>query len=490
MKKKKKLQPPFQKAVLCKPENVPLCSSGRIDLAIPENRIIYDFLKGYSGTYNSLLHWTFRQVMNQTFRTEGELKKTIMKKGGLKARAANAILREAKTEYHSAIEIKNSQIEDHNQKIRELTEEIKDLEIKKEELNSEVENWSRPPKKAVKKLHRIKAKLWSRKNRLHRYRQTLRRLEKEVQTGKFSYCFGSRKLARQQWTLEYPNSPFSTHRQWLKAWRDHRSRHTYFLGSSDETCGCQLIQGTWTGSGDLFEFRVRSPFAGDQSTIAFTVRIPWQSDLIDWHQKNSSISYVFVFRKNGSLYIHPQIEEEARDAAETKGCLGMDINAGFLAVAEIDELGNYIQSEDIYYDDFSLDADTAMKQILAGIYKRAKEKSLSIAIEDVSFKKKKAKNHGKRMNHILHDFPYRKYREYNERKASRSGVPLHIVSAAYTSRIGKEKYMEKLGISGHQAAAYVIGRRALGFREVFVSEKKKINRNHIPDYQTAVITAV
>ena len=39
------------------------------------------------------------------------------------------------------------------------------------------------------------------------------------------------------------------------------------------------------------------------------------------------------------------------------------------------------------------------------------------------------------------------------------------VNPAYTSQIGKMKYMKRLGISIHQAASYVIARRAMGFKE-------------------------
>lgn len=414
--------------------------------------------------------------MEKAFPTDGQLKKAIMNKGNLKARAANAILKEARTIYTLAREVKQVQIENHNQKIKELKSEIRELEEQKNELHLSDYNWSRPPKNAVKKLHKIKSMLWSKKDKLHRFIQSVQRLEKEVKTGIFSYCFGSKQLSSHQWTLEHPSSPFSTHEQWLKAWRDHRFRHVYFLGSHDESCGCQLVQGTYTGDQDLFEFKVRSPYAKDKLVISFRVRIPYQTEQVDYYQMYGSISYVFVFKENGSLYLHPQIKEEPKEIKSAKGCLGMDINAGFLAVALANENGNYVFSEDIYYDQYSADADTALHQTLAAVYKIAESEGWSVAIEDISLRKKKSRNHGKKLNHILHDFPYRKYRSYNEKKASRSGVPLHIVSAFYTSRIGKEKYQNKLQTSTHQAAAFVIARRALGFTEWYEPEKSKSKR--------------
>ncbi|MEX1406185.1 IS200/IS605 family accessory protein TnpB-related protein, partial [Hydrogenibacillus schlegelii] len=45
------------------------------------------------------------------------------------------------------------------------------------------------------------------------------------------------------------------------------------------------------------------------------------------------------------------------------------------------------------------------------------------------------------------------------------GIALINVPAAYTSLIGFFKYAETYGLNAHQAAALVIARRALGFKE-------------------------
>jgi hypothetical protein len=60
-----------------------------------------------------------------------------------------------------------------------------------------------------------------------------------------------------------------------------------------------------------------------------------------------------------------------------------------------------------------------------------------------------------------------------ERKAKKCGVALKKVNPAYTSVIGKYKYATSLGLNFHQAAAFVIARRGLGFRERI---PKKIQR--------------
>lgn len=50
-------------------------------------------------------------------------------------------------------------------------------------------------------------------------------------------------------------------------------------------------------------------------------------------------------------------------------------------------------------------------------------------------------------------------------RADKMGVEVYEVNPAYTSQIGKIKYMKRLGISIHEAASYVIARRAMNYKE-------------------------
>ena len=52
-----------------------------------------------------------------------------------------------------------------------------------------------------------------------------------------------------------------------------------------------------------------------------------------------------------------------------------------------------------------------------------------------------------------------------ESKSYKYGIGLYKAAPAFTSQIGKIKYMRHYGISIHVAAAMAIGRRAMGFNE-------------------------
>jgi hypothetical protein len=71
----------------------------------------------------------------------------------------------------------------------------------------------------------------------------------------------------------------------------------------------------------------------------------------------------------------------------------------------------------------------------------------------------------KKANKQMNLFAYRKIISAIKSRAEKMGVAVFEVNPAYTSQIGKMKYMKKFGISIHQAAAYVIARRGLGFKE-------------------------
>lgn len=104
-------------------------------------------------------------------------------------------------------------------------------------------------------------------------------------------------------------------------------------------------------------------------------------------------------------------------------------------------------------------------KILLEIHRKAKREDYSIAIESINLSKKKISTGGKKMNRILHLFPYTRYIEVSKRLSIKEGTRLYLVSPANTSKIGDTKYKDKLGISTHLSASYVIARRALGFEE-------------------------
>ena len=66
---------------------------------------------------------------------------------------------------------------------------------------------------------------------------------------------------------------------------------------------------------------------------------------------------------------------------------------------------------------------------------------------------------------MLSSFAYGKVTAYFISRGYRQGVEVHQLNPAYSSVIGRVKFMERYGLSVHQAAALVLARRLLGCSE-------------------------
>ncbi|MDN5300992.1 MAG: hypothetical protein PWQ60_506 [Thermoanaerobacteraceae bacterium] len=119
----------------------------------------------------------------------------------------------------------------------------------------------------------------------------------------------------------------------------------------------------------------------------------------------------------------------------------------------------------------------------------AKTLGKPIALEKLDFGKDRLDTN-KEFNRMAANFPFKKMVEAVIRRAFKEGVGVKPVWPAHTSTIGYYKHMDRYGIIIHHAAALVIARRAIGFRERITNElrqkvqvlKEKLNQkaNSLP----------
>ena len=90
-----------------------------------------------------------------------------------------------------------------------------------------------------------------------------------------------------------------------------------------------------------------------------------------------------------------------------------------------------------------------------------------IVIERLDFRRKKAVLEGesRRYSRMLSSFSYGKVKAYFLSRGYREGVEVRQINPAFSSVIGRVKFMERYGLSVHQAAALVLARRLLGCSE-------------------------
>ncbi|WP_291334136.1 hypothetical protein [Desulfovibrio sp.] len=159
------------------------------------------------------------------------------------------------------------------------------------------------------------------------------------------------------------------------------------------------------------------------------------------------------------------------EADFSRGCLAVDMNAGFLAAVRLDACCNPKGRFTIPMPTQHRRHDQALAAIgdaVARLVRIVKRHGVPIVIEDIDFEAKKARlreESSPAMARMLSVFVCSAFRSMLERRAARDGVAAIAVDPAYTSLQGRCRFMDRYGLSVHHAAAVVIGRRGMHHSE-------------------------
>ena len=106
-----------------------------------------------------------------------------------------------------------------------------------------------------------------------------------------------------------------------------------------------------------------------------------------------------------------------------------------------------------------------ISEALENVFKFALNVGKPIVVESIQDVKTNNLYGNKKANRKISQFAYDKMDALIEHKSQKYGICVRKVNPAYTSQIGKLKYMKQAGLSVHEAAAYTIARRGMGFKE-------------------------
>ena len=332
------------------------------------------------------------------------------------------------------------------------------------------------------------------KRRLANLRSRLVGLEEDMAAGRVRLCFGSKRLWRKQHDLEA--NGYSNHEEWLRDWRDARSGEFFVLGSRDETGGCQLCVASIADDGSL-TLRLRMPdcLAGQHGKYLVIEGIKFaygHEQVLAALQSNAdygqhrrehgeraaratglgqAISYRFKRDARGwRVFVTTHMAEVPMVTDRKSGAIGVDLNADHLAVCETDASGNYVHAFSVplvTYGKSQRKAEALIGDAVASVVQYAREAGKPVVIEKLDFRQKKAVLEGesRRYSRMLSSFSYGKFKAYLISRGYREGVEVNQVNPAFSSVIGRVKFMERYGLSAHQAAALVLARRLVGCSE-------------------------
>ena len=148
------------------------------------------------------------------------------------------------------------------------------------------------------------------------------------------------------------------------------------------------------------------------------------------------------------------------------GAVGLDMNYNFASLSNVDKMGNFLSYDEIYFRNLHsycrnkcLDyVSFKMNKVLNYCINKKK----GLIIEDLSFEQEFS--YGKKRNRKLSNFKTSAL-TLLERKCIKRGVAIRKINPAYTSLIGKYKYLRLYNLSTHVLASYVIARKGLRFKE-------------------------
>ena len=330
--------------------------------------------------------------------------------------------------------------------------------------------------------------------RLDNLRSRLARVEADAAGGLVRLCFGGRKLWRGQYNLEA--NGYGSHAEWLAGWRAARDGEFFVLGSRDETGGCQLCVAAIADDGSL-TLRLRMPdcLAGEhgkylvieglkfayghgqvlaalQSNLEFAeCRRKHGEEAARATSLGQAISYRFKRDEKGwRVFVTTDMAPVPAVTDRRRGAIGVDLNADHLAVTETDSSGNWLRSWRVplvTYGKTGHQSGALIGDAVANVVEHARQAGKPVVIERLDFKRKKAQLEGesRRYSWMLSSFSYGKVKAYFISRGYRNGVEVFQVNPAYSSVIGRVKFMERYGLSVHQAAALVLARRLLGCSE-------------------------
>ena len=336
--------------------------------------------------------------------------------------------------------------------------------------------------------------LHQKRRRLANLKHRLRSVSADTDSGRLRLCFGSKKLWRSQHHLEA--NGYESHAEWLSEWQDARSSEFFVLGSRDETAGCQLCVAAVDDDGSL-TLRIRMPDCLAQEygkyVVIENVRFAYGHEhILAALQSNmdyrayrglhgekaaratdlgQAISYRFKRDARGwRVFVTTEIAKAAVVTDRSLGAIGVDLNADHLAVTETDRSGNFVNTFSVplvTYGKSAHQAEALIGDAVARVVEYARQARKPLVIERLDFGPKKTALEGESpgRSRMLSSFGYGRMKAYLLSRGYRQGVEVYQVNPAYSSVIGRVKFMERYGLSAHQAAALALARRLLGCRE-------------------------
>lgn len=472
--------------------------SARLTLPGPADAALSAYASVFCKAVRTEYAATERSTRAKVELTKAERKASTNALVGLTSRQTNSVLTEADGKRVAIIALYKGHLADLRAKVKRVGGQLK---RGAEKLAAHKDG--KQKQLGPKLLRKTRAQVFRAQTKLVSLQAGLADLSSRMHIGSTSLTFGTEKLLRQRAGLEDKALA-----QWRAEWDLSRNSQFLVVGSKDGTAGCQGCVATAQSDGS-FNLRVRLPDAlGGGYAHLEGVRFHYGADRLRYALRQAgvralavkaqtaasrkdlaegekpaktsqkeivggtAITWRFMHQDDGRWAISFTTDAETAplQTSTAGGTIGVDINAGFISVAETDASGNILYSYDIVVPEAGLTKGEraaargeAVKKVIALCVCTKK----TLVLEDLDFtvKNRSLSTFSPVRARKLSSLSYRALHELFSARALDAGVEVMTVNPAYTSVQGQVRYANRRGWSVHQAAAGVIGRRGQGMSE-------------------------
>ena len=276
-------------------------------------------------------------------------------------------------------------------------------------------------------------------------------------------CYGTKNFFRRQ----YDHDRYPDHDIWKQSFRKRRCRALMVSGRKDAVQGNFLFRydpenRTLTYTSQQGRHKVIFPgvvFPYGQEKVEAAVLAP---------KADRHATAWRIIDTGGSFLIQCIVSEDEAPRLNDfflDGCVCMDTNYDNLSIAQLDGCGNPLWHKVIPFDLEGCSSERAghiLSNVLEKVFGACRLANMPLAMEDLKLKHTADHYGSKKRNRVTSRFAFSKITDLVDSKSFKYGISVTKVDPAYTSQMGKVLYVKKYGLSVHEGAAVVIGRRAMG----------------------------
>jgi IS605 OrfB family transposase len=315
---------------------------------------------------------------------------------------------------------------------------------------------------------------------IHLYIERLERELVELQGPLKGVCFGSRNFFKKQFTLpEYKKD----HTKWKSEFRHRRYNSMTLSGRFDAASRNFVFRY------DPMTYNLTIKMYDGEDIVIPQVFFPYGSEYLIQSlkaKKKERKPIAWTAEDHGDYFIFKATvhvpSSKHMNFSVADGLLSYDLNYDHVAWTDVSKDGNLIEHGVIPFKLYGLSRGHVTKlleNVAVQLVDLAKVKNKPLGGEDLDTTNSKSKLRygGTKRNRKISQFAYAGLDKAIQSRAHKTGICIYKVNPAYTSQIGKMKYMKIKGLSIHISASFVIGRRCLKFKDKVPKSLKRF----IPD---------